>query len=246
MQADGAVVITGLAAFPNGHPAASCSRACAATAVPDTSFSDNGRFNGSAPPGATLANANALAITSDGRILGAGTAFIGASDRAFDVELFTPEGARDTSFGTAGRLVTRFAGAATLGAMVLDQRPLPNLITAAGQLRTPASVFFGLARYAFNCLICNRFTLSPSGTISATLGAPAPVGILVERVRAGRVTRVGRVPLGRHAAGRLRLHWDLAVRGRSLAPGRYRVTLRALRGRRVLARSKPVTLRVLR
>jgi hypothetical protein len=71
------------------------------------------------------------------------------------------------------------------------------------------------------------------------------VGIIVDKVGKHGTKRVGRVPLGTHPRSTLRLAWDLKVNGKPLAPGRYRVTLRALdKKRHVLGLTKPVTLRV--
>jgi hypothetical protein len=72
------------------------------------------------------------------------------------------------------------------------------------------------------------------------------VGIIVDKVGAhGSLKRVGRVPLGTHPRSTLHLAWDLKVNGKPLAPGRYRVTLRALDKKgNVLGLTRPVTLRV--
>jgi hypothetical protein len=99
-------------------------------------------------------------------------------------------------------------------------------------------------------------TISPaqsSTTLMANLSLASNVGILVQRIvgtrrlfgrRVPRLRTIGRVPLGRHARGRDRIPWSLRVNGRRLAPGRYQITLRALRGSRVTDLSKPVTVRV--
>jgi hypothetical protein len=93
--------------------------------------------------------------------------------------------------------------------------------------------------------------------VAAQLGQQAPVGILVQRIVRqrrvkGQIVRtlrpVGRVPFGRRSKGRLRVRWNLRVKGRRLGPGRYLVTLRAFnkdRGR-VVARAQPVVLRIRR
>jgi hypothetical protein len=81
--------------------------------------------------------------------------------------------------------------------------------------------------------------------IVARLRTYSTVGILVERVHGHRVTRVGRVPLGAHHKGGIRLRWNLEVNGHRLKPGKYRVTLRALDSHRdILGVTKPVAIRV--
>jgi hypothetical protein len=99
-------------------------------------------------------------------------------------------------------------------------------------------------------------TISPvqgAATLAAKLSGPTNVGILVQRItgtrrlfgrRVPRLRKVGRVPLGGHRRGRSRIPWGLRVNGDRLAPGRYQITLRALRGSRVTDLSKPVTVRV--
>jgi hypothetical protein len=99
-------------------------------------------------------------------------------------------------------------------------------------------------------------TISPvqgSATLAAKLSGPTNVGILVQRItgtrrlfgrRVPRLRKVGRVPLGGHRRGRSQIPWSLRVNGHRLAPGRYQITLRALRGSRVTDLSKPVTVRV--
>ena len=93
-------------------------------------------------------------------------------------------------------------------------------------------------------------------TVSASLGRNAGVGIVVDRIlRQGRshgrtvftVRRVGRVPFGTRRKGSLRVRWNLRVNRHRLRPGRYLVTLRAFdRRRHVIARAKPVVIRIRR
>ena len=81
--------------------------------------------------------------------------------------------------------------------------------------------------------------------IIATLRHGQRVGILVQRVSGHHVKPVGRVPLGNHRKGHLRLRWNLRVNGKRLHAGRYRITLRALDSHKnVLGLSRPVTIRV--
>jgi hypothetical protein len=71
------------------------------------------------------------------------------------------------------------------------------------------------------------------------------VGILVQRVKGKHLKKVGRVPLGHHRKGHLRLRWNLRVNGKPLHKGRYRVTLRALdKKKHVLGLTRPATIRI--
>ena len=67
----------------------------------------------------------------------------------------------------------------------------------------------------------------------------------VQRVKGKHLKNVGRVPLGKHAKGHLRLRWNLRVNGKPLHKGRYRVTLRALdKKKNVLGLTRPATIRI--
>jgi hypothetical protein len=67
----------------------------------------------------------------------------------------------------------------------------------------------------------------------------------VQRVARHHLRAVGRVPLGKHRQGHLRVSWNLRVDGKRLHAGRYRITLRALDSQKnVLGLSRPVTIRV--
>jgi len=86
-------------------------------------------------------------------------------------------------------------------------------------------------------LVLQLTSISLSGVVSAQLASPAGIGILVQRVvghhrvlgrRAPRLRLVGRVPLGHFKRGRMSIHWSHRVNGRSLRPGLYQVTVRAL------------------
>ena len=85
-----------------------------------------------------------------------------------------------------------------------------------------------------------------NAAIIAQLRHRQRVGILVQRVTGKHhLKTVGRVPLGKHPKGHLRLRWNLRVNGKKLHAGRYRVTLRALdKQKNVLGLTRPVTIRV--
>jgi hypothetical protein len=131
------------------------------------------------------------------------------------------------------------------------------LFTTSG---SPQRLFGQAAIGGPNCVIfanCQVAVHLHDGTarIAARLRQKNTVGILVQRVvgtrrvngrRVPRLKRIGRVPLGKHRAGRLKLHWNLRVNHRQLRPrARYLITLRALdRKGRVLGITKPVIIRV--
>jgi hypothetical protein len=95
---------------------------------------------------------------------------------------------------------------------------------------------------------------SDGAVISSQLAQTDTVGILVQRiVRFARVhgkrvpvlKTVGKVPLGRHHRGHLKIHWNLKVNGHKLHRGKYLITLRGFdRHHVLLGATKPVILRV--
>jgi hypothetical protein len=126
---------------------------------------------------------------------------------------------------------------------------------------SPQRLFGQAVIGGLNCILfpgC-RLALAAQGTgavIESSLGQSNTVGILVQRVlRSKRVhgkkvfvlRSVGRVPLGHHHRGRVKIRWNLRVNGHRLAPGRYLITLRALdRHRNVLGTTKSVVFPVKR
>jgi hypothetical protein len=112
-----------------------------------------------------------------------------------------------------------------------------------------------------NCVLFPGYKLAVdqqanAAVISSTLGQGNTVGILVQRIvgirhvhgkRVLATKNVGRVPLGHHPRGSLKVRWDLKVNGHRLKPGKYLVTLRALdRHRNVLGTTNPAIVKISR
>jgi hypothetical protein len=110
-----------------------------------------------------------------------------------------------------------------------------------------------------NCVLFPGCALSVdqqggAAVLSSALGQSDNVGILVQRIVGIRhvhgkrvlVTRtVGRVPLGHHPRGSLKIRWNLKVGGHRLRPGKYLITLRALdRHRNVLGYANPAVVKI--
>jgi hypothetical protein len=110
-----------------------------------------------------------------------------------------------------------------------------------------------------NCVLFPGCALSVdqqggAAVLSSALGQSDNVGILVQRIVGTRhvhgkrvlVTRtVGRVPLGHHHRGSLKIRWNLKVGGHRLKPGKYLITLRALdRHRNVLGYANPAVVKI--
>lgn len=83
-----------------------------------------------------------------------------------------------------------------------------------------------------------------AGDLTGTLHKAALIGVLVQQRQGGRLVTVGRVPLGDYPAGPFRSRWPLRVSGRLLAPGHYRVTLRALKGNQTIDETQPATITI--
>jgi hypothetical protein len=119
--------------------------------------------------------------------------------------------------------------------------------TTAG---SPQRLFAQAATEGPNCVIFTRCRLKVKvkhghAFILARLGHDERIGILVQRVSGRHLKPVGRVPLGRHVEGNVRIRWNLRVDDRKLHAGLYRVTLRALdKKKHVLGLSRAVTIRV--
>src|SRR5579859_862753 len=120
LQADARILIAGMV---SDLPTASLQLAVARynpDGTPDESFGTGGIAATSV--GAAGAQASAIALQPDGRILVAGTAFAhGTSNDEMALARFAPDGQLDTTFGSAGTLSTHVgAGAAAVQSLVLQ------------------------------------------------------------------------------------------------------------------------------
>jgi uncharacterized delta-60 repeat protein len=211
----------------------------------DTSYGQGGLvvtdvFNGNS-------QARAIVAQPDGKVVIAGTAKNGGND-FFVLARYTASGALDPTFGGDGIVTTLLPGVAGQvpgGLALVDGR----LIAAGGARLTSGAQAIALARYGQGpctaLLGCTTVTMVRSlATVNLDLRFPRNVGIVVRRVGPQhRLTRVGRVPFGPQHAGNLHIRWNLRVAGHRLPAGRYEITVRALRGKRVVAVSRPIPLR---
>jgi hypothetical protein len=113
------------------------------------------------------------------------------------------------------------------------------MFTTAG---SPQALFSQSVIGGPNCVLFPGCVLAVVGhdggaLIESSLGQSNNVGILVQRIVGTRrihgkkvleLQTVGRVPLGRHHRGRVKIHWNLKVNGHRLKKGKFVVTLRAL------------------
>jgi hypothetical protein len=123
----------------------------------------------------------------------------------------------------------------------------------------PQRLFAQSAPGGLNCVIfgsCNVNILAQNVgvVIIAHLNQTDTVGILVDRILGTKrihgqlvlvLRQIGRVPLGHHHSGRLRIPWNLKVNGHRLTRGRYLITLRGFDSHRnLLGTAKPVILTI--
>ena len=82
-----------------------------------------------------------------------------------------------------------------------------------------------------------------AAVISSQLGQDDTVGILAQRIvrfrrvhgkRVPVLQTIGKVPLGKHRHGHVRIRWNLKVNGHRLRRGKYLITLRGFDQRHVL------------
>lgn len=107
----------------------------------DPSFGSGGKvstdfFNG-------LDSAGALALQPDGKIVVAGSAYNGGTN--FGLARYNGDGSLDASFGSGGKVITKFGGVDYAGALALQ--PDGKIIAAGSAARPGQASSFGLVRY---------------------------------------------------------------------------------------------------
>ncbi len=132
----------------------------------DASFNSGGT-----PPGAqqfnlgsALDNANAISIQSNGQIVAAGSANDVGTASSFGVVRLNVDGSFDSTFGTAGKVVTSFGGVARANAVTVQS---DGRIVVAGTAVVGGNSGFGLARY--NATGTLDTTFNGTGTVLTPL-----------------------------------------------------------------------------
>ena len=114
---------------------------------PDTAFGIGGEVitNRSNASGDFLFGyANALAILPDGKIFAAGGAYVGSLDSVFGLVRYNTDGSLDPTFGTGGKVTTKFGLRAFASAFAIQS---DGRIIAAGGSADSGVSDFALARY---------------------------------------------------------------------------------------------------
>jgi uncharacterized delta-60 repeat protein len=193
--------------------------------------------------------ARAIVAQPDGKVVIAGTAKNGGND-FFVLARYLPSGALDTSFGGDGVVTTLLAGVNGMVPGGLARLSDGRLVAAGAARTTAGSQDVVLARYGQGActatLGCTTVLVVRNlATVNVDLALARSVGIVVRRVGPHhRLTKVGRVPFGPQHAGAVHIRWNLRVGGHKLPPGRYEITVRALRGTQVVALSKPIAIAI--
>src|SRR5438445_6256873 len=106
-----------------------------------------------------LAQARAVAIQTDGKIVAAGYAVL-SGNQHFALVRYNTDGTLDSSFGTGGKVITDFFGFGRVNALAIQ---VNGKIVAAGFSFGPGGLDFALARY------------NTDGTLDAGFGAGGKV-----------------------------------------------------------------------
>ncbi len=222
--------------------------------VPDQSFGDNSQLviPIGTPSSSTIAEANAVAVRSDGKIWLSGTVLNDGTVNGLAVVRLGPSGQVDDTFGLNdnGQQVYAVPSGQFVsgpGAVFIQSNGFPVIAADGGSLSGGAEAFV-LARLTSEvCTLCGATTVtSAAGSVTFTIeheaGGPA-MGILVQRSVHDKLVQVGRVPFGRQRLGRVRLKWNREVAGKPLKPGTYLITVRALDQQgHIVALGKPVSI----
>jgi uncharacterized delta-60 repeat protein len=161
----------------------------------DRTFGSGGRVTTAFGNGA---QATALLVQADGKLVAAGIAFTDAGEQ-FALARYRRDGTLDPTFGVGGRVTTAFAGG-DAGAHALVKQADGKLV-AAGFLNTGTTVDFALARYRPNGDLDPSF--GTAGRVVTDLGAVDEARALV--VQDGRLVAAGFTFTGEFESGNFAL-----------------------------------------
>ena len=106
--------------------------------------------------------------------------------------------------------------------------PRPPAITDFHYLSLDGLTFAAASPKFFGLAV--RGAAKQGATVTVMLRKPRVLALQVRTMRRHRLVTVGVVRLGRHRAGRSKIHWNLRINGRPLLAGRYQISLHALNG----------------
>ncbi|MEC3956419.1 hypothetical protein VMT65_25525 [Nocardia sp. CDC153] len=152
----------------------------------DAGFGDGGKV--STDLGTQADHANAVALTSEGRIVIAGSTHDPAQGDNFVLVRYTADGKQDTGFGDGGKATTDFGGKADV-AYGLAIAPDGKLVAAGTSTGTATGDNIALARYSADGKPDNGF--GDGGKISTDLGTKADHGSAVALQSDGKILVAG-------------------------------------------------------
>ncbi|MFD6986406.1 calcium-binding protein, partial [Streptomyces sp. NPDC059956] len=158
VQPDGKIVTAGWAAADIFGPRTFAVGRLNPDGSPDPSFGPEGR--GVTTPFASGAEARAMVLQSDGKIVAAGRT--GPSDLDFAVARYMPDGSLDTGYGTGGKVVTDFGNS---GAHGLALQADGKAIAVGGE-----GADFALVRYQDGASTPQDVDMSVTKTGPASIG----------------------------------------------------------------------------
>jgi len=144
--------------------------------------------------------AGAVTLQPDGKILVAGWAVVGASNYDFAVVRLLPDGTRDTTFNSTGRVTVAFDFAGTDGIDQADAIMVDDAgrIVVGGVAETqPSSFGFALVRLLPNGQLDHNFSADGRATIDFDLGATlSELSYQSILTRDGKIVMVGQADAG--------------------------------------------------
>ncbi len=111
----------------------------------DTSFGTGGKVTTDFASGSD--EARSVAVQQNGKIVAAGTAFIGVTSFDFALARYNSDGTLDTCFGTGGKVTTDFAGSFFEQARSVAVQNNGKIVAAGTALFSVTGSDFALARY---------------------------------------------------------------------------------------------------
>jgi uncharacterized delta-60 repeat protein len=167
LQPDGKVLLAGLNSETGTGAIDLAIARYDANGAPDATFSSDGIVT--TPVGDLGAQANTMALQSDGAVVVAGTAYSRAAPDKFLLARFSPNGALDSTFGTAG-LSTMHVGADAASAAAMALQPDGAIVVAGTAFSNGATDDdFAVARYLPNGEADPRFGVG--GVVTTDFGS---------------------------------------------------------------------------
>ena len=171
LEPDGKIIIAGMATDAASGTLQLAITRYTTEGTPDRSFGVDGSV--ATPVGAGGAEANALALQSDGMILVTGTAFSHGSDvDQFFVGRYTNAGVLDPTFGTGGLTVTHVGAGASSAAALTVQSDGRIVVVGTAFSNGPTDDDFAVVRYTPTGQLDPEF--GSGGIVTTDFGTTGP------------------------------------------------------------------------